>query len=110
MAAWNIGKVVEYKQWSKTLFSLYVESDIEPFEASQFVKIALEIKGEVIARPYSLVNPPFSRPLEFYCIEVPNGLLTSHLVKLISGDEILAAPLALQQTGKRKPATLLQSS
>lgn len=94
MAAWNIGKVVEHKQWSETLYSLYVESDIERFEAGQFVKIALEIKGEVIGRPYSLVNPPDSRPLEFYYIEVPNGSLTSHLVKLISGDEILVAPRA----------------
>jgi len=94
MAAWNIGKVVEHKQWSKTLYSLYVESDIEPFKAGQFVKIALEINGEVRGRPYSLVNPPDSRPLEFYCIEVPNGYLTSHLVKLRSGDEILVAPRA----------------
>jgi len=94
MAAWNIGKVVEYKQWSKTLYSLFVESDIEPFEAGQFVKIALEIKGEVTGRPYSLVNPPDSRPLEFYCIEVPNGHLTSHLAKLRYGDEILVAPRA----------------
>jgi ferredoxin--NADP+ reductase len=94
MAAWNIGKVVEHKQWSKTLYSLYVESDIESFEAGQFVKIALEIKGEVIGRPYSLVNPPDSRPLEFYYIEVPNGSLTSHLAKLRSGDEILVAPRA----------------
>lgn len=94
MAAWNIGKVVEHQQWSKTLYSLFVESDIEPFEAGQFVKIALEIKGEVIGRPYSLVNPPDSRPLELYYIEVPNGPLTSHLVKLKSGDEILVAPRA----------------
>lgn len=94
MAAWNIGKVVEYKQWSKTLYSLYVNSDIQPFEAGQFVKIALEIKGELIGRPYSLVNPPDSRPLEFYCVEVPNGPLSAHLVKLISGDEILVAPRA----------------
>lgn len=94
MAAWNIGKVVEHQQWSKTLYSLFVESDIEPFEAGQFVKIALEIKGEVIGRPYSLVNPPDSRPLEFYYIEVPDGPLTSHLVKLKSGDEILVAPRA----------------
>ena len=94
MAAWNTGKVVEYKQWNKALFSLYVESDIEPFEAGQFVKIALEIKGEVVGRPYSLVNPPHGRPLEFYCIEVPNGLLTPHLAKLRRGDEILVAPRA----------------
>lgn len=94
MAAWNIGKVVEHKQWSKALYSLYLEADIEPFEAGQFVKIALKINGEAIGRPYSLVNPPDSRPLEFFYIEVPNGQLTSHLVKLISGDEILVAPRA----------------
>jgi ferredoxin--NADP+ reductase len=94
MAAWNIGKVVERKQWSKSLHSLYIESDLEPFEAGQFVKIALEINGEVVGRPYSLVNPPDSRPLEFYYIEVPDGPLTSRLVRLISGDEILVAPRA----------------
>ncbi|HQR50170.1 MAG TPA: ferredoxin--NADP reductase [Methylophilaceae bacterium] len=94
MAAWNSGKVVEHRQWSQTLYSLYVESDIEAFEAGQFVKIALEINGEVIGRPYSLVNPPDCRPLEFYYIEVPNGPLTSHLIKLIPGDNILVAPRA----------------
>jgi len=33
MAAWNIGKVVENKQWSDPLYSLYVGSEIEPFQA-----------------------------------------------------------------------------
>lgn len=94
MAEWTIGNVIERKQWSKTLFSLYVESDIEPFEAGQFVKIALRVNGEEIARPYSIVNPPDSRSLELNCIEVPNGFLTSHLVKLSSGDEILVAARA----------------
>ena len=94
MAVWNTGKVVVHKQWSKALHSLYVESDIEPFEAGQFVKIALEIDGEVTGRPYSLVNPPDSRPLEFYYIEVPNGPLTSRLVRLRVGDDILVAPRA----------------
>lgn len=94
MTDWNIGRVVDHKQWNRTLYSLYVESDIEPFKAGQFVKIALEINGGVIGRPYSLVNPPGSRPLEFYYIEVPNGLLTPHLAKLKPGDEILVAPRA----------------
>ena len=94
MAAWNIGKVVGAKQWSKTLHSLYIESDIDSFEAGQFVKIALKIDGEVVERPYSLVNPPDSRPLEIYYVEVPNGPLTPHLVKLIPGDEILVASRA----------------
>lgn len=94
MATWNIGKVVEHKQWSETLHSLYVESDIDLFEAGQFVRMALEIKGEVIERPYSLVNPPGSQPLEIYYVEVPNGPLTSRLVKLIPGDEVLVAARA----------------
>jgi len=94
MAAWNIGKVIEHKHWSKSLRSLYVESDIEPFEAGQFVKIALTINGEIIGRPYSLVNPPGSQPLEFYYIEVPNGPLTARLSALRPGDEIQVAPKA----------------
>jgi ferredoxin--NADP+ reductase len=94
MSAWNVGKVVEHKQWNNTLYSLYVESDIEPFEAGQFVKIALEINGELVGRPYSLVNPPDSQPLELFYIEVPNGLLTSHLVNLKPGDNIQIATRA----------------
>lgn len=94
MSVWNIGNVVEHKRWSKTLYSLYVESDIEPFEAGQFVKIALEINGELIGRPYSLVNPPDKRPLEIFYIEVPNGPLTSRLVNLKLGDNIQVAPRA----------------
>ncbi len=94
MATWNIGKVIEHKQWSKSLHSLYVESDIEPFEAGQFVKIALTINGEIIGRPYSMVNSPNIRPLEFYYIEVPNGSLTPNLSTLRVGDEILVAPKA----------------
>lgn len=94
VATWNIGKVVDQKAWNKALYSIYVESDIEPFVAGQFVKIALKINGEVIERPYSLVNPPDRHPLEIYYFEVPNGPLTSHMAKLRSGSEILIAPRA----------------
>lgn len=94
MVSWNTGTVVGQKQWNNVLYSLYVESDIEPFVAGQFVKIALEIGGEVIGRPYSLVNPPNQKLLEIFYIEVPEGPLTSHLIKLQPGDEILVAPRA----------------
>lgn len=94
MAVWNSGKVVGHKQWSNALHTLYVEAEIEPFEAGQFTKIALEIDGAVTGRPYSLVNPPGGRPLEFYYIEVPDGPLTSRLVRLAPGDGILVAPRA----------------
>ncbi|MDP2248124.1 MAG: ferredoxin--NADP reductase, partial [Nitrosomonadales bacterium] len=39
-------------------------------------------------------NAPHHRPLEFYYIEVPNGALTSKLVKLKAGDNILVSPRA----------------
>lgn len=94
MAAWNTGKVVEHKQWNETLHSLYVESEIEPYQAGQFTKIGLEINGVTVGRPYSLVNPPHSQPLEFYYIEVPGGPLTPHLARLKPGDPILVAPRA----------------
>lgn len=94
MAAWNTGKVVEHKQWSPTLHTLYVESEVEPYQAGQFIKIGLEEDGKVIAHPYSLCNAPHNRPLEFYYIEVPNGELTSRLVKLKPGDDILVSPRA----------------
>jgi ferredoxin--NADP+ reductase len=94
MAVWNSGKVVEQKRWSNTLYTLFVESDIEPYKAGQFVKIGLEINGEVTGRPYSLVNSPAGRPLEFYYTEVPEGPLTSRLVRLAPGDDILVAPCA----------------
>jgi ferredoxin/flavodoxin---NADP+ reductase len=94
MAAWNTGKIVEHREWNETLRSLYVESEIEPYQAGQFSKIGLEVDGEIIGRPYSLVNPPHSQPLEFYYITVPGGPLTSHLVKLKPGDTMLVAPRA----------------
>lgn len=85
---------MEHRQWSPILHSLYVEADIEPYRAGQFVKIGLEADGHIIGRPYSLCNAPGAAPLEFYYIEVPGGELTSQLVKLKPGDELLLAPRA----------------
>lgn len=94
MAVWNTGKIVEQKQWNDRLHTLYVEADIEPFQAGQFARIALEIDEQTIGRPYSLVNAPDARPLEFYYIEVPGGPLTARLIELKPGDSVLIAPRA----------------
>lgn len=94
MAIWNTGKVVEHQHWSDTLHTLYVDANIESFEAGQFIKIGLTINDEVIAHPYSLVNPPNKTPLAFYYINVPNGQLTSHLSELKINDSVLIAPKA----------------
>lgn len=94
MAIWNTGKVVRHKHWSKDLHTLYVDSEIEPFEAGQFVKIGLNINGEEVGHAYSLVNPPEKTPLEFYYISLPNGQLTSRLAELKTDDSLLIAPKA----------------
>ncbi len=94
MAQWNGGRVVENKAWTERLHSLRVEAAIEPFSAGQFTKLGLRIGGEVIARPYSLVNAPEMRPLDFYLIVVPGGPLSARLAALQPGDEVLVAPRA----------------
>ncbi|WP_438970530.1 ferredoxin--NADP reductase [Methylophaga sp.] len=112
MAEWLTAKVVENKQWNDRLHSIRVETDFPEFKAGQFTRLALEIDGEKVSRPFSLVNSPDERPLDFYFIEVPDGVLSSQLVKLQAGDDILVAPkaaglLTLEQLPEAKHLYLL---
>ena len=56
MANWLEGVVVENHQWNRRLFSLRVNVPIPAFKAGQFVRVGLEMEGEIVARPYSMVN------------------------------------------------------
>ena len=94
MTQWVEGSVVNLRQWTEELFSLQVRADIAPFIAGQFTRIALEIGGEIIARPYSFVNAPDNPVLEFYFITVPSGPLSHELIHLNPGAHILVAPRA----------------
>ena len=58
MAKWLEGIVVENHRWTERLTSLKIEVALGPVQAGQFVRVGLEIDGEIVARPYSLVNPP----------------------------------------------------
>lgn len=91
---WVPGKVAGRKMWTDTLVSLQVAADIEDFEAGQFAKLGLAVDGEVVARPYSLVNPPHARPLDFCFTIVPGGPLSPRLAALAPGDDILVTPRA----------------
>jgi ferredoxin--NADP+ reductase len=91
MSAWVDGTVVGLRQWTERLYSLQVEADIPPFKAGQFTRVALDIDGERVARPYSFVNAPDDPQLEFYFITVPDGPLTRELVRLRPGDAIYLA-------------------
>ena len=94
MAQWLEGTVVDRRGWADGLVSLQVNAPVEPYRAGQFVKLGLEIDGEVIGRPYSLVNPPHLQPLDFCFSVVPGGPLSGRLAALRAGDAVLVAPRA----------------
>ena len=85
---WCEGTVTELKRWTERLYSIRVDAPVNDFTAGQFTKLGLVIDGELTGRPYSYVNAPDERPLEFYFITVPNGPLTQRLVTLNAGDSI----------------------
>lgn len=98
MAVWLKSKVIEKITWNERLFSLRIQSDLSAgsidFNAGQFIRVALEIDGEQVARPYSLVNSPGDDVIEIYFNIVPEGPLSPKLAELNAGDEILVTDKA----------------
>lgn len=88
MTEWLEGTIVERKQWTDGLFSLRFEADLGGFKAGQFVRIALDIDGERVGRPYSLVNAPHEPLLEIYFNVVKGGPLSPRLAALQPGDKL----------------------
>jgi ferredoxin--NADP+ reductase len=99
MSKWLEGRVLENRAWTQTLFSLRVTLGTSapklPFEAGQFVRIALDAEkgnaGSRIARPFSFVNAPADPVLEFYGVIVPGGPLSPGLARLRAGDALYVA-------------------
>ena len=91
MAKWLEGRVVENRHWTQSLYSLRVTGPALDFRAGQFVRIALDVGGERIARPFSFVNPPDDPLLEFYGVIVPEGPLSPSLARLRPGDALYYA-------------------
>ncbi len=92
MTAWVKGSVISLRRWTDELYSVQLQAEIAPFKAGQFTRLALEIDGEMVARPYSFVNGPDNPLLEFYFIRVPGGPLTAQLIELEPGDSLFIAP------------------
>lgn len=88
MNDWVKARVVGKHQWAEGLYSLQFDAPIADYQAGQYIKVALDIEGERIGRPYSLVNAPQSRPLEIYFNEIVGGPLTPPLSALKPGDEV----------------------
>jgi ferredoxin/flavodoxin---NADP+ reductase len=89
--SWLEGTVVENRHWTESLFSLRLAGARLEFQAGQFVRIALDIDGERIARAFSFVNPPQDPVLEFYGVVVPQGPLSPRLARLQAGDVLYVA-------------------
>jgi ferredoxin--NADP+ reductase len=88
---WLTGRVIENRHWTDTLFSLRVEGAPLGFQAGQFVRIALDIDGQRVARAFSFVNPPQDAVHEFYGVIVPEGPLSPRLATLKAGDALQVA-------------------
>src|SRR4051812_30582641 len=97
---WAHGTVVAQRRWAEGLYSITIDAGPLEFEAGQFTRIALDIDGEEVARPYSFVNAPRAfvdapravvdvprasvdalgqQHCEFYYGVVPGGPLTARL-------------------------------
>jgi ferredoxin--NADP+ reductase len=88
MEKWLEGTIVEKRHWSDKLYSIRLKAPVDGFTAGQFTRLALEIDGERVARPYSFVNPPQDELLEIHFNEVENGPLSPRLAALEPGDRV----------------------
>lgn len=86
--AWLNGTVIERIVWTETHVSLRIACERPNFIAGQFVRIALDIDGERVARPYSCVNSPDTAYIEIFFNLVPDGPLSPHLMQLDKDDSI----------------------
>ncbi len=88
MSEWVKGTVVGKHTWADGLYSMQFDAPVAAYKAGQYIKVALDIGGERVGRPYSLVNAPQDRPLEILFNEVPEGPLTPRLSDLSAGDPV----------------------
>lgn len=92
MAEWVEATVVERRDWNDDLISLRFKAALEPFKAGQFIRVGLDIEGERVGRPYSLVNAPYEDLNEIYFNIVEEGPLSPRLARLQPGDRLWAVP------------------
>ena len=85
MSKWLEGRVVGQKHWTDRLLSLQVTAPLGPFQAGQFVKLALDVGGERVARPYSFVNPPGANRSSSTATSCRGGPLSPRLAALCRG-------------------------
>lgn len=92
MSTWIRCEVTNKRQWTPSLFSLFVDARAVSFAPGQFVRLGLpegDSVGEpLISRPYSFANPPHLHPCEFYFAVYPTGPLSPRMAGLEIGDKV----------------------
>lgn len=87
--AYSEQRVLSVRPWSDKTFSFTTtRPDNFQFENGEFVTLGLRVDGKLIARAYSIVSTNDVEHLEFLSIYVPDGPLTSRLVKIREGDGV----------------------
>ena len=94
MTQWLSGTVADKRRWSDTHYSLVIDADGPGFVAGQFVRVAMDLDGERVGRPYSLINPPHQAGHEIFFNVVPDGPLSGRLAELEAGDNLWLADSA----------------
>ena len=92
--AWIEGVVVANKHLTQNLFSLQIKADLAPFEAGQYTSIGVNVDGERVAQPYSILSAPHEQPLEFFFYTQLDGQLSARLSRLQTGDSVWVQQLA----------------
>src|SRR5210317_2631563 len=82
------GEVIENKAWTDKIFSLTIRTEQQPFKAGQYVRLQLPVDGELLAKPYSLINASAEKDVEVLFNTVPGGRLSNKLAKLEPGDRV----------------------
>lgn len=85
---WIAGTVAANVHLTQNLFSLRIEADLAPFTAGQYTSLALDIDGQRVAQPYSILSAPGQQPIEFFFYTNPEGQLSTELGKLQAGDVV----------------------
>lgn len=92
-APWTPQRVRWVRRWTDHLFSFAIDRPEDfRFRSGEFVMIglpSLDGAGKPTLRAYSIASPSWSDELEFFSIRVEDGPLTSRLVDIQRGDEVL---------------------
>lgn len=88
MTTWVKGIVVEAHHWTDNLFSLRIDASIGESRAGQYTWLGLDLDGERVSQPYSLLSAPGEQPLEFFFYTYEEGDLSSALSRRKAGDTV----------------------